>query len=99
MAGYSIDINICDNNKLYFAHDLDLNNLKNVPKNTRNFLRDIEADSNLSWGGHFNDPVHIDVASNKQGNRSWESAKKACLEDCIRREPIFSFLPMWLSGR
>ena len=76
MAGHAIDMNVVFNNKTEFANSKVLARYPAVPEPVRRFIKFIQDDPGLRWGGDYNDPgrdpVHIDDGLNLAGGNRWD---------------------------
>ena len=88
-AGFAIDFNIISNGRYYNSAQLKKSNLKNLPNNVQQFIRDIRNCAELRWGGDFaeEDAVHIDSAINLTSKNEWISYNQECALDYSRRIP------------
>lgn len=71
LVGHAIDMNILLNGRLFNSTDLRSSNLRNLPVAVQDFIRSIQIDPILRWGGDFGDPVHIDDGLNLRQPLTW----------------------------
>ncbi|MEQ9550788.1 MAG: peptidoglycan-binding protein [Coleofasciculus sp. G3-WIS-01] len=73
LVGHAIDMNILLNGRLFNSTVLRASNLRNLPVAIQNFIRNIQNDPILRWGGDFGDPVHIDDGLNVRQPATWRA--------------------------
>jgi len=83
LAGHAIDFNLLHKRTKYFSHDLNRDNLQNLPENIQTFINNVRKDKNLRWGGDFRneDPIHIDNPLNITSRKEWSIYSEACHND------------------
>ena len=74
LVGHAIDMNIQSSDGFFDSKALKKSKLDDLPANVKAFIQAIRSDSNLRWGGDFNnqDPVHIDDALNIKDAALWD---------------------------
>ena len=72
LIGHAIDMNIKSNDGFFNSHALKNSNFDQLPENIKAFINTIRDDSELRWGGDFNDPVHIDDGLNITDPSAWD---------------------------
>ena len=73
LIGHGIDMNVVREGTFFNSQALKKSNLRKAPLAVRRFIKAIQDDEVLRWGGDFNteDPVHIDDALNLKDERLW----------------------------
>lgn len=72
LIGHAIDMNIKSNDGFFNSQALKNSSFDQLPVNIKAFINAIRDDSELRWGGDFNDPVHIDNGLNITNPDIWD---------------------------
>jgi hypothetical protein len=74
LVGHAIDMNLKSASGFFNSSKLKKSNLPNLPTEIRKFIKLVQSDKVLRWGGDFNkeDPVHIDDWLNKRNEKRWD---------------------------
>lgn len=89
LAGHAIDFNLVSRGKLFESKDMIRENRHHLPPNINDFLKAIQLDKNMRWGGDFKtqDPIHIDDELNLKDPKEWEKQFQLCFADYVAAKP------------
>ncbi len=88
LAGHAIDFNPVCRHKLYESKDMMQDKRLDLPEEVKQFIKDIQADKEMRWGGDFKteDPIHIDDRLNRKDIKKWEQHYNGCVNDYMNAE-------------
>lgn len=89
LAGHALDFNVVYGGHVFESGEMRRDQFHTLPHAVKNFIKDIQSDERIRWGGDFEtqDPVHIDDAVNINDSKTWNAHYHQCAADYVNAVP------------
>lgn len=98
LAGHAFDLNPVYGGHTFESHEMAKDQFHQLPDAVKHFIRDIQRDPDIRWGGDFEneDPIHLDDAVNLEHPETWDAHYRECVSDYAKAVPIWrEWLKLW----